>query len=79
MQGVTKMKAKHQMRWVVTCAVAVMLGACDLDLTDPNNPNEIDVITDPTGLKQVGIGLQAEYGNALVNPKAYAGTKQFHK
>lgn len=62
------MRVKHQMRWVVLCAVAVVLGACDMDLTDPNNPNEEDVITDATGLKQVGIGLQAEYGNALVNP-----------
>ena len=40
------MRVKHQMRWVVLCAVAVVLGACDMDLTDPNNPNEEDVSTD---------------------------------
>ncbi|HET9440718.1 MAG TPA: RagB/SusD family nutrient uptake outer membrane protein, partial [Longimicrobiales bacterium] len=62
------MKIIHQMRWVVPCAMAVMLSACDLELTDPNNPNEVDVITDPTGLKMVGIGLQAEYANEVVDP-----------
>jgi starch-binding outer membrane protein, SusD/RagB family len=58
----------HQMRWVLAITTAVMLSACDLDLTDPNSPNEVDVITDPQGLKQVGVGLQAEYGNELVDP-----------
>lgn len=56
------------MRWVLAFAAAITLSACDMDLTDPNNPNEEDVIADPTGLKLVGVGLQAEYGNALVNP-----------
>ena len=68
MQVYMKTIIKHHMRWVATCAVALTLGACDLDLTDPNNPNEVDVITDPTGLKMVGIGLQAEYGNEVVDP-----------
>jgi hypothetical protein len=67
MQGM-KMTIKHQMRWVVACAVALTLSACDLDLTDPNNPNEVDIVTDPTGLKMVGIGLQAEYANEVVDP-----------
>lgn len=62
------MNRKHQLRWVAPLAMALALGACDLDLTDPNNPNEVDVITDPTGLKMVGIGLQAEYGNEVVDP-----------
>jgi hypothetical protein len=56
------------MRWVVTCAAALLVSACDLDLTDPNNPNEVDVITDPNGLKNIGVGLQAEYGNEFVDP-----------
>ncbi|HET9438763.1 MAG TPA: RagB/SusD family nutrient uptake outer membrane protein [Longimicrobiales bacterium] len=58
----------NQMRWVMACATAIALSACDMDLTDPNNPNEEDVITNPTGLKMIGVGLQAEYGNELVDP-----------
>lgn len=58
----------NQMRWVVACAAALLCSACDLDLTDPNNPNEVDVITDPNGLKNVGVGLQAEYANEIVDP-----------
>jgi hypothetical protein len=58
----------NQMRWVLACAAALIVGACDLELTDPNNPNEVDVITDPNGLKQVGVGLQATYGDELVDP-----------
>ena len=58
----------HQMRWVLAVVATVSLAACDLDLTDPNNPNEEDIVSDPTGLKQIGIGLQAEYGNELVDP-----------
>jgi hypothetical protein len=61
------MKIINQVKWVALSAV-VALGACDLDLTDPNNPNEVDVISDPTGLKQVGVGLQAEFSNEVVDP-----------
>ena len=49
-------------------AGALLLAACDLDLQDPNNPNEADIITTPAGLRQVAVGLQAEYGNELVDP-----------
>ena len=62
------MRTIHQMRWVGVLATALLLGGCDLELTDPNNPNEVDIITDPTGLMQVGVGLQAEYGDALEAP-----------
>jgi hypothetical protein len=52
---------------------AVMVGAlavtaCDLDLTDPNNPTEADVLETISGVLQVAVGLQAEYGNELVDP-----------
>jgi hypothetical protein len=56
------------MRWVVLCAAALVASSCDLDLTDPNNPKDEIVLTDPNGLKSVGVGLQAEYGNELVDP-----------
>ncbi|HSL70054.1 MAG TPA: RagB/SusD family nutrient uptake outer membrane protein, partial [Longimicrobiales bacterium] len=46
---------------------------CDLDLQDPNNPNEEPIITSPEGLRQVAVGLQAEYGNELVDPVYIAG------
>lgn len=59
---------RNRTRSVALLIGAIALGACDLDLTDPNNPNEVDVITNPQGLMQVGIGLQAEYGNGLVAP-----------
>ena len=62
------MKTKYQMRWVFAVGAALLLGACDLDLTDPNNPNEGPVITTQTGLKNVGVGLQAVYGDELMNP-----------
>jgi starch-binding outer membrane protein, SusD/RagB family len=62
------MKNRQPKRLMYVLAATLALGACDLELTDPNNPNEVDVVTDPTGLKQIGIGLQGEYGNELVDP-----------
>jgi len=44
------------------------LTGCDLDLTDPNNPSEDDVLGSISGVLQVAVGLQAEYGNELVDP-----------
>lgn len=49
-------------------AAALMVSACDLDLTDPNSPNEQDIITNIAGLREVTIGLQAEWGNEVVDP-----------
>jgi hypothetical protein len=47
---------------------ALLAGACDLDLTDPNSPNEQDIITNIAGLREVAIGLQAAWGNEVVDP-----------
>jgi hypothetical protein len=57
------------------CALAavLILSGCDLDLQDPNNPDEEPIITTPEGLKEVAIGLQAEYANELVDPVYIAG------
>lgn len=53
------------------CAVAMLalgLSACDLDLQDPNIPTEDEVISSPTTLAQVVVGLQAEYAGSLASP-----------
>lgn len=54
------------------CGVALLtvlsVAACDLDLTDPNNPGEDEVEGSITGMLQVAVGLQAEYSNELVDP-----------
>lgn len=49
------------------------LGACELDFTDPNVPSETDVINSPGTLAQVAVGLQAQYGNELVDPVYVTG------
>ena len=46
----------------------IVVSACDLDFTDPNNPNEEEAIGTIAGLKQIGVGLQAEYSNEIVDP-----------
>jgi starch-binding outer membrane protein, SusD/RagB family len=47
---------------------ALLMAGCDLDLNDPNQPTETEVIGGQATLMQVAIGLQAEYSDALVNP-----------
>jgi starch-binding outer membrane protein, SusD/RagB family len=54
--------------WILALVVALPLGGCDMDLTDPNNPTETAAIENAAGVRQIAIGLQADYGNALVNP-----------
>ena len=52
-------------RRMKVCAVAMLvLGttACDLDLQDPNIPTEEEVISSPTTLAQVVVGVAAEPG-----------------
>lgn len=55
-------------RGALVLAAALLFGACSLDLTDPNSPNEQDIVTDANGLIEVARGLQAEWGNELVDP-----------
>ncbi|MBI2404366.1 MAG: RagB/SusD family nutrient uptake outer membrane protein [Gemmatimonadetes bacterium] len=62
------MKTTCQIRWSVALCAAVAVSACNMDLTDPNNPNESEAITTISGLKQVGVGLQATFSNGIVNP-----------
>lgn len=53
---------------VLLLALAAGVSACDMDLTDPNNPDETQAIGTVAGLKQLGVGLQALYANELVDP-----------
>jgi starch-binding outer membrane protein, SusD/RagB family len=60
-------------RLAVSALGSLLLVGCDLELTDPNVPNEEDVITTPTGLRQVAIGLQATYATEVRNPVYITG------
>lgn len=47
----------------IALAAALTLGvtACDLELTNPNQPTEEAVITDPNGLVAVAVGMQQQF------------------
>lgn len=51
----------------IALAAALTLGvtACDLELTNPNNPTEEAVITDPNGLVGVAVGMQRQFAFAI--------------
>lgn len=54
----------------------VLLGAlagCELDLNDPNNPTEDAAIGTRSGIAQIAVGMQALYGNVLVDPVYVVG------
>src|SRR3712207_2364935 len=58
----------------VLAALALLaLGACELDFTDPNQPAEEEVISDPVTLGQVAVGLQALYSDQLADPVYVTG------
>ena len=59
--------------WSLPLVGALMLGGCDMDLTDPNNPNEQAAISTRASIRQVAIGLQATYSNQLVDPTYTVG------
>ncbi len=62
------MNRGHRFRSALLLVLAASVAACDMDLTDPNNPDETQAITTVAGLKQVGVGLQAIYVNEVVDP-----------
>lgn len=62
------MKTTRQFGLSMALAAALFGSACEMDFTDPINPPEELATTTSLGLLQVGVGLQAEWGNALVNP-----------
>ncbi len=62
------MSTNSRIRWSLAVCMAVAVSACDMDFTDPNNPNESEAISTISGLKQVGVGLQATFSNGIVSP-----------
>lgn len=52
---------------------ALALAGCDMDLTDPNNPTEQEAVSTAPGIRQIAIGLQADYSNAFVSPVQTVG------
>lgn len=54
--------------WGLPLLGALALGACDLDLQDPNSPTEALAVSTTATLTQVAIGLQADYSNQVVDP-----------
>lgn len=62
------MTLRHIARYALLLTAAAGLSACDLDIADPNNPDESQAIRTVSGLKQVAVGLQATYADQVVNP-----------
>jgi hypothetical protein len=62
------MLKNHVIRTTAGFVATLLVAACDLDVTDPNSANEAEIITDAAGLREVAVGLQAEWGNELVDP-----------
>jgi starch-binding outer membrane protein, SusD/RagB family len=58
-------KIRH---WALPLVAALVLRGCDMDLIDPNNPTEDAAVATASGMRQVAIGLQAEYSNQFVDP-----------
>jgi peptidoglycan hydrolase-like protein with peptidoglycan-binding domain len=54
-------------RGALVLIAALLTSACGLDLTDPNSPNEQDIVTAASGLMEVARGLQAEWGDQVVD------------
>lgn len=46
-------------------ALTLGAGACDLELTNPNNPTEEAVITDLDGLLAVAVGMQGQFAQSI--------------
>lgn len=67
------MKSLRGLAPALALGAALVLAACDLDLADPNLPTEGQVISTGEGLQRLAIGLQAEWGNELVDPVYVVG------
>ena len=56
---------KTSSRLALVAALTFGVTACDLDLTNPNNPTEEDVITDLDGLIAVAVGMQGQFAQSI--------------
>ena len=64
------------MRMIKRCVVALAatsLGACSLDLQNPNNPTEAQVTSSPAGVIALATGLQSRFAASYFNYAYMAG------
>jgi starch-binding outer membrane protein, SusD/RagB family len=54
--------------WTLPLVAGLTLAGCDMDLIDPNNPTQSAAVATAASMRQVAIGLQADYSNAFVDP-----------
>jgi starch-binding outer membrane protein, SusD/RagB family len=59
------MKNNQTIRLVATLGAVLVLGACDLDVTNPNAPTEDQVVTDINGVIALGVGMQGQFAQAM--------------
>ncbi|HEX6693139.1 MAG TPA: RagB/SusD family nutrient uptake outer membrane protein [Longimicrobiales bacterium] len=52
-------------RMAIAGAAVFLLSACDLDLTNPNNPTEEEVITDVEGVYALAVGMQGQFAQSI--------------
>jgi len=58
------MKMNSTIRLVAVLG-AVLLSACDLDVTNPNSPTEDKVVADINGIIALGVGMQGQFAQAV--------------
>src|SRR5688572_4856938 len=56
---------RNMTRLIATIAAAFALGACDLDVTNPNSPTEEAVVTDLNGVLSLAVGVQGQFAQAI--------------
>jgi starch-binding outer membrane protein, SusD/RagB family len=54
--------------WTLPLVAGLALAGCDMDLIDPNNPTQDAAVATAASMRQVAIGLQADYSDAFVDP-----------
>lgn len=58
-------RARALRRPLALAAIGVLAAGCSLDLTNPNEPPETEVITTADGIITLAIGLQAQYADNI--------------